>query len=335
MLDTSNSMDGLIDQAKAQLWEIINELSFAKYGKHNPDLHISLYEYGNDGLEESDDYIRKVIDFSNDLDVISEKLFALKTNGGSEYCGAVIKTSLDDLKWGKNDDDLNLIFIAGNEAFTQGKVNYIDATADAKEKNVTVNTIFCGDYRNGVSGNWKDGADQTGGDYFAIDHNKQQVHIVTPYDDIIIQLNVKLNKTYISYGSQGRSKIALQEVQDENAMELDQEVAVKRAVSKSNRMYNNSSWDLVDASKKKDFKYEEIEKESLSVELQDKSTKEIKEYVKEQEDARKEIQKQINTYNKKRIKYIADNKKSGDKDNLENALIGTIKKQARSKNYTW
>ena len=27
LLDTSNSMDGLINQAKAQLWEIVNELS--------------------------------------------------------------------------------------------------------------------------------------------------------------------------------------------------------------------------------------------------------------------------------------------------------------------
>ena len=29
LLDTSNSMDGLIYQAKTQLWEIVNELSYA------------------------------------------------------------------------------------------------------------------------------------------------------------------------------------------------------------------------------------------------------------------------------------------------------------------
>ncbi|RPI65426.1 MAG: hypothetical protein EHM44_00590, partial [Ignavibacteriales bacterium] len=27
LLDTSNSMDGLIDQAKSQLWKIVNELA--------------------------------------------------------------------------------------------------------------------------------------------------------------------------------------------------------------------------------------------------------------------------------------------------------------------
>ena len=30
LLDTSNSMDGLIDQAKSQLWKIVNELATSK-----------------------------------------------------------------------------------------------------------------------------------------------------------------------------------------------------------------------------------------------------------------------------------------------------------------
>jgi hypothetical protein len=32
LLDTSNSMDGLIDQAKSQLWKIVNEVAAAKTG---------------------------------------------------------------------------------------------------------------------------------------------------------------------------------------------------------------------------------------------------------------------------------------------------------------
>ena len=32
LLDTSNSMDGLIDQAKSQLWKIVNEVAAAKSG---------------------------------------------------------------------------------------------------------------------------------------------------------------------------------------------------------------------------------------------------------------------------------------------------------------
>ncbi|NNC69893.1 MAG: hypothetical protein HKN90_03620, partial [Flavobacteriaceae bacterium] len=46
LLDTSNSMDGLINQAKTQLWEIVNELSYAKCEHEDPNLEIALYEYG-------------------------------------------------------------------------------------------------------------------------------------------------------------------------------------------------------------------------------------------------------------------------------------------------
>ena len=147
LLDTSNSMDGLINQAKTQLWEIVNELSYAKCQNQNPDLMIALYEYGNDNLSSREGYIRQVIDFSSDLDEISEKLFSLRTNGGNEFCGQVIHNSLKQLDWGKNKNDLKLIFIAGNEPFTQGKINYRDAAAQANEQGVTINTIFCGNYQ--------------------------------------------------------------------------------------------------------------------------------------------------------------------------------------------
>lgn len=197
LLDTSNSMDGLINQAKTQLWEIVNELSYAKCGKEEPNLQIALYEYGNDNLSSREGYIRQVIGFTEDLDDISEKLFALKTNGGNEFCGEVIKTSLKQLAWGKNKDDLKLIFIAGNEPFTQGKIRYEDAAAQANEQGVVVNTIFCGNYQTGIHGQWQNGARLTNGDYMAIDHNESIVHIASPYDAEIIILNKKLNKTYV------------------------------------------------------------------------------------------------------------------------------------------
>jgi len=336
LLDTSNSMDGLINQAKTQLWEIVNELSYAKCGNDNPDLQIALYEYGNDNLSSNEGYIRQVIGFSSDLDEISEKLFSLKTNGGNEFCGEVIQTSLKQLEWGKNKNDLKLIFIAGNEPFTQGKINYADAAAQANEQGVTVNTIFCGNYQNGVSGKWQDGARLTHGDYMVIDHNETIVHIASPYDDVIIQLNKQLNNTYIYYGSQGRNKMKLQAVQDSNAAELDEVVAVKRAVSKSSRIYKNSTWDLVDAEKESGFSYSKVDKKSLPKELQGKSPEELKRYVSKQRKQRKEIQQKINALNTKRNTFVAEKRKESNTTNgIESAMLSAIKKQAKQKNYVW
>jgi len=336
LLDTSNSMDGLINQAKTQLWEIVNELSYAKCENQNPDLMIALYEYGNDNLSSREGYIRQVIGFSSDLDEISEKLFSLRTNGGNEFCGEVILTSLKQLEWGNNRNDLKLIFIAGNEPFTQGKINYKDAATQANEQDVTINTIFCGNYQNGVSGKWQDGARLTHGDYMTIDHNEQIVHITSPYDDVIIQLNNQLNDTYIYYGDTGRSKMKLQAEQDSNAAELDEVVVVKRAVSKSSRIYKNSSWDLVDAEKEEGFSYSKLDKKNLPEQLQNKSPEEIKTYVAQQGKKRQEIQQKIKELNTKRNAYVSlKSKETNAANGLESAMLNAIKKQAKQKKYIW
>jgi hypothetical protein len=336
LLDTSNSMDGLINQAKAQLWEIVNELSYAKYGMQKPDLEIALYEYGNSNLPSKEGFIRQVLQFSNDLDEISEKLFSLTTNGGNEFCGQVIQTSLKELDWGNNKNDLKLLFIAGNEPFTQGKINYKDAITDAKEKDVVINTIFCGNYSNGISGMWKDGADLGGGDYLTINQDKKVVHIITPYDNDIIILNKKLNATYVYFGNAGYAKYSNQKEQDINAIEMDEVVAVKRAVSKSSRLYENANWDLIDADKKGKVDYKTIEKNKLPKSLQNKSEAELKNYVKQKAKERAEIQEKIKELDAKRRSFIAKKQKEGtQKDVLNNVMIKAIKRQAKLKNYSW
>lgn len=334
LLDTSNSMDGLIDQAKAQLWDIVNELSYAKCGNEKPNLKIALYEYGNDNLNSAEGYIRQVLAFSDDLDEISKQLFSLTTNGGNEYCGYVINTSLNQLNWGENEDDLKLIFIAGNEPFTQGKISYKDAAKQAHKKGVSVNTIFCGDYDQGIGTYWKDAADLSHGDYMAINHNHATTYVATPYDEQILNLNYKLNKTYVAYGRVGHTKMALQAEQDTNAMDYSEENAVSRTVSKSSHLYKNATWDLVDAEKEKGFNYDHLKKDELPKELQGKNVSEIKAYISKKREEREAIQMEIQKLNEKRREFI--NAQQSDKDNaLENAMIKAIKTQAKQKKYTW
>jgi len=205
LLDTSNSMDGLIDQAKRQLWSIVNELSrYEKDGSGNM-VEVALYEYGNNSLPKENGYIRKVLDFTSDMDSVSKELFALKTNGGDEYCGAVIKDAVKNLKWSKNDDVYKAIFIAGNEPFTQGPISFEDAVNLAKSNGIFVNTIFCGPAQQGIAQKWKDAALLADGDYNSIDQN-YLASIETPYDDKIAELNSRLNQTYIPYGTDGTKK---------------------------------------------------------------------------------------------------------------------------------
>ena len=78
LLDTSNSMDGLINQAKSQLWEIVNDFAKAKQNGKTPNLEVALYHYGNASLQQKTDYIEQLTPFTDNLDLVSEKLFSQK-----------------------------------------------------------------------------------------------------------------------------------------------------------------------------------------------------------------------------------------------------------------
>ena len=126
-------MDGLLDQAKSRLWEIVNESGSLRYNGQIPILEIAMYDYGNTGIRDAN-FVRKQLDFTSDLDLVSQKLFGLRTNGGDEYCGAVIKDAVLDLNWSKDSKDLKMIYIAGNEPFNQGPVAFKEACSIAKNK---------------------------------------------------------------------------------------------------------------------------------------------------------------------------------------------------------
>ena len=127
LLDVSNSMDGLIDQAKNQLWNMVNVLSKVTCNVEMPSIEIALYEYGKDGNDPNEGYIKQITPFTNDLDLLFRELKNLVTRGGSEFCGHVMFTSLKQLNWDSSANSYKVIFIAGNESFLQGGISFTKA----------------------------------------------------------------------------------------------------------------------------------------------------------------------------------------------------------------
>lgn len=338
LLDTSNSMDGLINQAKAQLWNIVNELSAARCHGVQPRLEVALYEYGNDRLPKGEGYIRQVLPFTTDLDKLSEKLFELSTNGGQEYCGMVMRDALDGLEWSHSEADLKTIYIAGNEPFTQGPVDFREVSRKAMSMNILVNPIFCGPRKTGIATNWQDAATLSGGCYLHIDQNRRLVYHAAPQDDAISRLNQQLNDTYIVYGGRKAQQSKARQIQqDANAMAMAPQVAMQRAVSKSTSNYDNSGWDLVDAIKQKKVDVKELKAEQLPKAMAGKPAAEIEKEVNAQADKRTEIQKKIQKLNDERTKWLADQAKAGTKteNTLEAAILKSIRQQAIDNHYTF
>ncbi|MES2738125.1 MAG: vWA domain-containing protein [Verrucomicrobiota bacterium] len=333
LLDTSNSMDGLIEQAKSQLWKIVNEFNDAKQGDKIPVVQVALYEYGNDNLSIGTNYIRQVLPFTRDLDKVSEQLFKLTTNGGSEFCGAVIRDAIDKLAWDKHGKTYKAVFIAGNEPFTQGPVNSQEACKDAIQKGVVINTIHCGKPSEGENGGWRTGAALAEGRFLTIDQDKAIVHIEAPQDKEITRLSIELNKTYIIYGKDGARGVANMSAQDNNASTYKKEGAeVQRALTKASSNYSNTGWDLVDANKKAGLKLEKIKEDDLPAELKSLKADERQAYLDQKAAEREKIQTQIKKLNEDRQQYVTEkSRESGKEDTLDKAIVKAVREQAAKK----
>ena len=324
LLDNSGSMQGLINQARAQIWKVVTTFAQAKRDGKRPRLELALYEYG--------DGVRKLSGFTSDLDAISEQLFALGIRGGTEPCGEVIAASTKELEWSGNPDDLKLIYIAGNEPFTQGSVDYRTAIANAQKKGIQVNVIHCG----GDEPTWRAGALAARGDFLMIDHNARIAQIVAPQDQELVRLNQELNKTYLGYGRGGRAAKDRQKREDANAAAMAPSAVATRAAAKSTALYDNSTWDIVDGTRSGAVKLEAMPAEEMPEELRGKSDAEQKAEIEKLATARATIQKKIQALTAERDQYVAEKQKeAGAEASLDKALIQSARSQAEAKAFSF
>jgi len=336
LLDTSNSMDGLIDQARTQLWQIVDEFSKARRAGIRPVLQVAVYEYGNDRLASKQGYVRKVTGLTSDLDRVSEALFSLTTNGGSEFCGYAIDAAATQLQWSGSDQDIKAIFIAGNESFSQGPLPFAEAIATARSKGIKVNTIFAGNYQQGTRAGWQQGALVAGGDYMSIDHNQKIAHLVAPQDREIAELNSRLNQTYIPYGQQGAAALKRQQVQDSNSSSVSLGMLAERVKSKISAAYKATNWDLVDAVKEGEISLDNIEAEALPAPMVAMSAEEQVAFIEEKASERDDLKNQIADLNQQRDNWIAEQKaktKKPEANTVSDALSEAIRKQGKEKHF--
>jgi len=247
LLDTSSSMDGLINQARSHLWKMVDDLGRLTRvvdGKtRGVKIQLALYEYGNTRIPAQAGYIRQVLPFTTDLDRVSEQLQALSTSGGEEYVGQAIATSVAALRWSADPGALRLVFVAGNEEFDQGPVTAATAMAAAAAKDITVQLIDCG----AAEPTWQAAAWLAKSELVTIDQDHVARYIASPQDAEILRLGNELNRTYLAYGAEGRASIERQANADAASAQLNPNVALERAQLKGTRSYNNATWDVVDA----------------------------------------------------------------------------------------
>jgi hypothetical protein len=335
-LDTSSSMDGLIDSAKRKLWDVVNDLAKAKPA---PDLHVALYSYGNNAYDPKTGWVRQELDLTTDLDRVAEKLSALRATtirGGDEYVARVCREAVERLRWSDDARTLKVIFVCGNESAEQDPTLKLKAVAEsAVRKGILINSIYCGSPLDGDAPAWREFARLGEGRFVAIDQNRAIVAIATPHDKELAELSGKLNNTYCFAGKDGKALAENQQKQDDNALHLGTATAASRATSKAGGLYRFGGQDLVERLRQDPkFDVKKIAAEELPPELRKMKPEEREKHLRKLAAERATIQKRITELADKRDAYIREEmKKKPDAAQraFDEAVRGTLRDQAKAK----
>lgn len=335
-LDTSNSMDGLIDAAKRRLWDVVNDLARAK---PVPRLRVALLSYGNNAYSKESGWVVTDTPFTEDLDLVSQKLFALRTWGGEEYVARVLDTAVRKLKWSEDPKALRICVVAGNESADQDRlVAFRDVAAQAAKRGIVVNSVYCGDPEDGLAPAWREVASLAEGEFAAIDQNRRAPVCATPYDTLLTTLSTSLNATYLPFGKLGAANCANQAAQDLNANGLGRDVEASRAAAKAGVNYRNGSWDLVDACRDRSVDLATLAAEDLPEAMRKLTAAERATYVGEMAKKRAEIQRQIADLAAKREEFVAtEMAKQGISEDLSmgGAVRRAVRRQAERKGFSF
>jgi hypothetical protein len=330
-IDCSGSMGGVIETAKQKVWTIVNEVARAK---PSPILRIGLIGYG-DG-----DRTYRIFPLTSDLDEVYKNLMTFKDEGWSqEYVGLSVHKATTEMAWTPGRHPLRLIYVVGNETARQGpaEMDYTVTAPKAIAAGIQINAIYCGDtdYQ-AATPTWRELAKLADGQYLEIAADGGAVMIESPYDAELARLNEALNATYLAYGDEGRDRLQNQRAQDENAAKVGGEgTLADRAAAKASRQYRNEHWDLVDASRHRDFDLNQLAPEQLPEAMRNMTPEDRKAYVEAKAEEREEIRNKILEVSKQRDEFVKKElARLGDGgDAFDKAVRESLVRQATEKGF--
>lgn len=317
ILDTSSSMDGLVAQARTQVWDMVREMQIGPDGDEKT-VAVALYQYGNNRLPKRFGYIEQLTPLTTDLDKVTVKLHSLRTSGGKEYAPLAISRACDELDWSRDDEVERYIVIAGNEGFQQGDVRGMDAMTLAEERQITILPIFCaneGASRTAVA-SWKVAAELAGTDFESIDPDRRVAKIDTPYDDLILEKYRQLQDNAVYAPGASPSQYSAQAEQY-----IKGGVAVERALVQSRQMRNK---DLVSA-----YGSGKVELDSavLPSHLQNKSRAEQEGYFQKKKETQETLRAELRKLEDKRTEHLRANAPNA-RNGAPASLGGSFKRSA-------
>ena len=344
VLDTTGSMGGLIQGAKDKIWSIANELAMSN---PTPELQFGLIGYRDRG----DEYITKVTDLTEDLDTLHTKLMAFTANGGGDGPESVnqsLHEAVTKITWSRDDTVLKIIFLVGDAPphMDYDEVQYPEICKLAMDKDLVINTIQCGNMGS-TTPIWRDIAARAEGQFTAILQNGGTVAIATPQDKKIAELNIKLNRTVVSYGSEAdhqrnASNILTNEASEaESIADRANFYSLSRGsgpgmggMGRAGKVIGGQN-DLVEKIMNKEIEFSEVDSSKLPKEIQAMPADKRQTAIEQKIADRKKLQAEMDALVKERSDFIKAEKSKlaadGEGDGFDMKVKKMIREQGESK----
>jgi len=335
VLDTTGSMSGLIEGAKAKIWSIANQMIAAE---PTPAIRIGLIGYRDRG----DEYVTRVFDLSDDIDAVYANLSRFHADGGGdtpESVNQALREAVQTMSWNSRRDVLKIIFLVGDcppHMDYRDDVPYPETCQAAVKKDLIINTVQCGSHSETVP-IWQEISRLSEGSYVAIGQTGDMQVVATPMDARIAELNAELGTTLVPYGDEtSREIVRAKQVASEAAPAAA--AADRLAFNAKTGKAVQGGGDLVDDVAGGTVKLGEVKKDELPASLRDKSEAELKGYVEQQSAKRRQIQGQINDLLKQRQDYVAAETKKlagTTKGSFDAKVTEILQEQAARKGITY
>ena len=332
VLDTTGSMAGLIDGAKRKIWSIANGIIDV-----NPDADIRMALIGY--RDQGDEYVVRTHDMSADLQGLYGHLTRFVADGGGdtpESVNEALDAAVHDLRWSSDQNVRRIICLVGDAPPHMDYANgpkYRHVIGNARDLGIIVNTVQAG--QDPVTTEfWQDMAALGGGKYFCIPQDGGQVQVMSsPYDREIIELQLRIDRTALPYGSlekQGELRAKLSEraaapaeVQVDNSEFYSKKSAAKEIVT--------GGGDLVDDVRNNVRRLDEINQNDLPADLRGLSGDKLKAAVDARQAEREKLEADMAGLVKQRDDYVAEElkrQKPGDaEDSFDKSVSEAISAQ--------
>jgi Mg-chelatase subunit ChlD len=331
VLDTTGSMGGLIEGAKAKIWSIVNDIASAK---PTPNIKIGFVAYRDKG----DAYVTQVHDLSEDLDKAFATLQTFRAEGGGdtpEHVSKGLSDGVKELSWSKTRKSglYQVIFLVGDcpphTDYNDG-YDYRTSSKEAAQRGITINTVRCGTNAQ-TEPIWQNIAALGGGKYFSIAQDGGMTAISTPYDEKLGALADKLEGSTLAYGERGRTQ-ALASRAANTALPASSKAERAAFNAKSSQVYG--AFDLATQYENKQVngaKLREIPKGELPAEMQKLAPAEREAYLQKKLAERKVAREELTALQQKREAYLqAELKKRNvsKQDGFDVLVKATMRQQA-------